>query len=154
MAKAIVRYSGKPNLTGDYIKKASTAIPAGTVVTIESATGYVIPATAVTTNIAGIAQEVVSSFDTDYATARNTYLDVPLPGDLFEIECNTNITQAMVGDFFDLLNSGVVDNSDALGQVNVVELVKIKDPVFVNSNNPSVGVFRFNPVVLLSTSAT
>lgn len=73
-----IRKSGKPNITGDYIKKASQAITRNSVVCLD-ANGFLIPATAVTTNVKGIAQEAIASTDTDYATARNTYVDVPLP---------------------------------------------------------------------------
>ena len=147
-----IRKSGKPNINGNYLKKASTAIAQNTVLTID-ATGYLIPATAVTTNIKGIAQETIATTDADYATARNTFVDIPLPGDLFTMDCNTTITQAMVGELFDLASAGVVDNSDALGAVDVVELVSIVQPTYTSAALPSIGVFRFNPVVLLSTTA-
>ncbi len=148
------RKSGKHNISADYLKKASTAIAVGDVLTIESATGHLIPATASTTNIKGIAIQKVASTDSDYATARNTFVDIPLPGDLFVMACNTTITQAMVGDFFDLADSQVVDNSDTLGAVDVVELVSIVQPTYTSATSPSLGVFRFNPLVLLQTSAT
>jgi hypothetical protein len=147
---AATRQSGKPNLTGDYIKKASTAIARNSVVSLDT-NGFLVPAAAATTNVKGIAQEAIASTDSDYATARNTTIDVPLPGDLFLMDCNTTITQAMVGDFFDLADANVVDNSDALGAVDVVELVRIEKATYTSAANPSVGVFRFNPVVLLET---
>lgn len=147
-----IRKSGKPNLTGDYIKKASQAIARNSVVCLD-ANGFLIPATATTTNVKGIAQEAIASTDSDYATARNTTIDVPLPGDLFTMDCNTTITQAMVGNFFDLADANVVDNSDALGAIDVVELVRIEKATYTDAANPSVGVFRFNPSVLLQIDA-
>ncbi len=154
MATFTARRKGKHNTSADYLKKASTAIAYGDVLTIESATGHLIPATAATTNIKGIAMEAILSTDSDYATARNISVDVPLPGDLFEMACNTTITQAMVGDFFDLATAKVVDNSDALGAVDVVEIVAILQPTYTSATNPSIAIVRFNPLVLLQTSAT
>lgn len=151
---AAYRHSGTPKISNYLIKKASTAIAIGDVVTIEDATGYIIPAVAGSTQVKGVAQERIASTDTDYATARNTTVDVPLPGDLFEIACNTTITQAMVGDLFDLASAGVLDNSDALGAVDVLEIVAIKKATYVDANNPSIAIVRFNPAVLLSVSAT
>ena len=150
---AAYRNSGKPNISGDYIKKASTAINIGDIVTLEEATGHIIPAVAGSTNVKGIALEKIASTDSDYATARNTFIEVPTPGDLFEIACNTTITQAMVGDFFDLASAGVVDNADDLGAVDVVELVAIKQPTYTSAASPSVGIFRFNPLVVFQTNA-
>lgn len=69
------------------------------------------------------------------------------------MDCNTTITQAMVGNFFDLASATVVDNSDALGAVDVVQLVRIEKATYTDAANPSYGVFRFNPVVLLQTDA-
>lgn len=149
---AAYRKAGKPNLSGDYLKKASTAITQNTVLAIDD-NGYLIPATATTTNIKGIAQEKIASTDSDYATARNTFIDIPLPGDLFEMDCNTTITQTMVGEFYDLASAGVVDNSDELGAVDVVEIVAIKQATYTDANNPSVAIVRFNPLVLLQTTA-
>jgi len=150
---AAYRNSGTPKISNHFIKKASTAIAIGDVVTVEAATGHIIPAVAGSIQVKGIAQELIASTDADYATARNTYVDVPLPGDLFEMACNTTITQAMVGDFFDLASAGVVDNSDLLGAIDVVELVAIKQPTFTSAAIPSVGIFRFNPKVLFETPA-
>lgn len=148
---AAYRNSGKPTISNAYIKKASTAIAIGDVVTVDAATGHIIPAVAGSTNVKGIALERIASTDSDYATARNTYIDIPLPGDLFEMDCNTTITQAMVGDFFDLASAGVVDNSDLLGAVDVVELVAIKQPTYTSAASPSVGIFRFNTNVVFDT---
>lgn len=149
---ATYRNSGKPNISGQYLKKASTAIAQNTVLAIDD-DGFLIPATATTTNIKGIAQEKISATDSDYATARNTFVDVPLPGDQFEMDCNTTITQSMVGEFYDLASAGVVDNSDELGAIDVVEIVAIKKATFVDAANPSIAIVRFNPLVLLQTTA-
>lgn len=146
------RNSGQPNISGQYLKKASQALALNTVLAIDD-NGYLIPATATTTNIKGIAQELVASTDSDYATARPTYIDVPLPGDQFTMDCNTTLTQSMVGEFYDLASAGVVDNSDELGAIDVVEIVAIKQATYTDANNPSVAVVRFNPLVLLQTTA-
>lgn len=149
---AAYRKAGKPNISGDYLKKASTALAQNTVLAIDD-DGYLIPATATTTNIKGIAQEKIASTDSDYATARNTFIDIPLPGDLFEMDCNTTITQTMVGEFYDLASAGVVDNSDESGAIDVVEIVAIKQATYTDANKPSVAIVRFNPLVLLQTTA-
>lgn len=151
MATFTARRSGKPNLSSLFLKKASTAIAQGAVLTVEAATGHVTNGTAATTNVKGISMETIASTDSDYATARPILVDIPLPGDLFEMACNTTITQAMVGDFFDLADSQVVDNSDLLGAVDVVELVGIVQPTYTSATSPSVGLFRFNPTVVLAT---
>jgi hypothetical protein len=76
---AAVRKNGAPKISNTFIKKASTAIAIGDLLTVEAATGHLIPATAATTNVKGIAQERIASTDDDYATARNIYVDTCLP---------------------------------------------------------------------------
>lgn len=149
-----IRHSGVDTIVGLMLKKASTAIVANSFLTVDSTTGHLQPAVTASTNLAGIAKEVVATTDTDYATARNTFIDVPTPASLYEIDCNTTITQAMVGDTFDLASATVVDNSIA-GTVKHVKLVAIgRNATFTSASNPSYGIFRVNPVVLFQTSAT
>lgn len=150
---AAIRFSGKDNIFGLGLKKASTAIALNSVLTIDSTTGYLQPAVTASTQLAGVARELVASTDSDYATVRNTYIDVPKPGDLYAIDCNTTITQAMVGDMFDLASATVVDNSQA-ATVKHVRLVAIIQPTYTSALSPSVGLFEFNPSVLFGVSST
>lgn len=148
-----IRYNGEKQLNGLGLKKASTACALNSFATYDSTTGHLQPAVTASTNIAGLFQELVASTDSDYATARNTYIDVPRAEDLFVIDCNTTITQAMVGDDFDLASATVVDNSQA-GTVKHVKLVAISQATYTSASSPSYGIFRVNPVVVYQTSAT
>ena len=151
---AVFRKEGKDNLTSTFLKKASTAISANSVLSVEPTTGLLIPATATTNNVKGISRAKIASTDTDYTTAREILIDVPRPSEIFEMDCNTTITQAMVGDLFDLADANTVDNSDALGAIDVIEIVGIKQPTYTSATNPSVAYVRFVPSVLFGVSAT
>lgn len=148
-----IRDSGKDNITKRYLKKASTVFANNAVVTVESATGHVIPIIAASTNIKGITRETITAADVDYATARGITLDVPRPEDLFVMPFSATITQAMVGDNFTLADSLVVNNTDAVAAVHV-QLVGIVQATFTSAANPSYGLVRFSPVALFQTSAT
>lgn len=148
-----IRSTGADNITGKYLKKASTAIALNSVLTMDSTTGHLQPAVTASTNIKGIARQLVASTDADYATARPTIIDVPAPNDLYEIDCNTTITQAMCGDDFDLASATVLDNSQA-GTVKHCQIVSIKQPTYTSAALPSIAIVRFNPDVLFQTSAT
>lgn len=148
-----IRYNDVDNIVGLMLKKASTAIALNSILTVDSTTGHLQPAVTASTNLAGIARELVASTDSDYATARNTFIDVPRPSDLFVMDCNTTITQAMVGDDFDLASATVVDNSTG-GTVKHVKLVAIQQATYTSAASPSYGIFRINPVVVYQTSAT
>lgn len=149
---SVFRQSGKPNVTLNFLKKASQALDANSVVSID-ANGYIIPATAVTTNYKGIVLQKVASTDSDYATARAVPIDVVKPGELFEMACNTTITQTMVGMLYDLADANVVDNSDDSGAIDVIEIVGIVKATYVDAANPSIALVRFNPVAEFSTTA-
>lgn len=139
-----IRQQSKDNIIWT-AKKASTAISNNAVLTYDSSTGTVQPAVTASTNLAGVSRKVVASTDTDYASTTLIPMDVPAPNDLYVLDCNTTVTQAMVGDDFDLASSVLLDNS-AAGTVKHVKLV--------GGVGTTKAVVRFNPVVLFQTSAT
>jgi len=149
---SVFRQSGKMNVSSKFLKKASTAIDLNSVVSVD-ANGFLIPATASTTNIKGIALEKIASTDTDYATARPIIIDVPHPGEVFEMACNTTITQTMVGMLYDLADANVVDNSDDSGAIDVIEIVGIVKATYTDAANPSIALVRFNPAPEFSVTA-
>lgn len=140
------------NVSTKFLKKASQAIDLNSVLSVD-ANGYLIPATAVTTNIKGISLEKISSTDTDYATARSIAIDVPKPGEVFEMACNTTITQSMVGMLYDLADANTVDNSDDSGAVDVIEIVGIVKATYSSATDPSIALVRFNPAPEFSVTA-
>ena len=148
---SVFRRQGKTTTSLTFLKKASQAIDLNSVVSID-ADGYIIPATASTTNIKGIALEKISSTDSDYATARAIPIDIVKPGELFEMACNTALTQTMVGMLYDLADANTVDNSDDSGAIDVIEIVGIVKAAYA-SGNPSIALVRFNPTPEFSVTA-
>lgn len=141
---AAIRQSGSDKILFQ-AKKASTAIVLNSVLTYDSSTGTLQPAVTASTNLAGISRRAVTSSDSDYASTTLIPIDVPAPNDVFVLDCNTTVTQAMVGDDFDLASATTLDNSTG-GTVKHCKLVG-----GVGTTKAEV---RFNPVVLFQTSAT
>lgn len=100
------------------VKKASQAFTCLELVTID-ATGFVIPAVAGSTIIAGLVQKTVTTASEDYALANTIIVDVPR-GDRDEFEIDVTggtATQANVGKFYDLADSKTL-NIATVGTVN------------------------------------
>ena len=90
-----------------FSKKASTAIPLGAIVSIDS-DGFLIPATASTTSHIGVSMEVIASTDADYSSTRKVMVDILKSStDQLEAEVSAGtVAQTAVGAFFDLNSTG------------------------------------------------
>lgn len=119
-----------------YKKAASTAFTRNDVVT-KDASGYLVLATASTprSELVGLIDRDVASTDSDYAS--NTMCNVTLlagSGKEFECDVDGTLTQAMVGEQFDLNDEDSVDvTSNAIGHVTLVRYI-----------SASKGIFKFN----------
>lgn len=128
----------------DIEKTASTAIALNTLLTISTA-GRLTPAVTASTNIAGVAMELIASTDTDYTGTRKITVDLPRPTDLFEIDSTgAAITQTMVGEFFDLTDAGTL-NLAAGGTVKHCKLVG-----FTATASGSKVIVQINPLVVFT----
>lgn len=95
------RLSGRPNIQW-MPKKASTAFPNGALVYADGS-GAVQPADNTSGNHLGVILRAVTSGDDDYATTAKVPVDVPTPGDLFEVDVpNGDLATSDVGNFCDL----------------------------------------------------
>lgn len=115
-------------------KKASTAIPLGAIVSLDS-DGYLIPATASTTAHIGVCMEVIATTDSDYSSTRKVMVDkLNSSTDVFTAEVSAGtVAQTAVGAFYDLNSTGdkvdlsatsvkavyVVDINTAAGTVDI-----------------------------------
>lgn len=118
---ALIRKTGSAKMMS-FVKEPSTAFALGDVVTL-NASGRLIPAVAGSTQIVGCIRRAVLTTDADYAQAVMVPVDVPLIGDsLYEIDCSTTVTQAMVGTGRDLTNAQTL-NVGAAGTVNQFRIV-------------------------------
>lgn len=89
-----------------FAKKASTAIPNGAIVSIDT-DGFLIPATASTTTHVGVCMEAIASTDADYSSTRKVMVDIANPTDQFEAEVSAGtVAQTNVGAFYDLNSTG------------------------------------------------
>ena len=91
-----------------FIKAPSTAFALGDVVTFNGS-GQIIPAVAGSTTIAGVIKRAVVASDADYASASFVPVEVFTHGDVFEIDCSTTVTQAMVGTLRDLTSASTLN---------------------------------------------
>lgn len=105
---SILRTAGMPKF--DYPpKEASTAFTINSVVAYNGL-GQVEPATAASTNIAGIIKRAVASTDSDYAVETPVAIDLNFsPDSEFEIDANSTVTAAMVGTPRDLASATQLD---------------------------------------------
>lgn len=121
-------------------KKASTAIVAGSILSVDS-NGFLIPAVAASTNLVGVSAQRVGSDDADYASTTSIAYDEPHVGDRFVMTVTGGTpAQTNVGEFFDLSTALVVDMAaSTLDHVKLVEL-----------RSATEAVFEFNPAVMYS----
>lgn len=98
------RTSGTSNLT--FVpKKASTAIPNGSAVTFDAATGFIKPLAATDPSVFGIIQQAVVSTDADYAANSAVMVDQGDLGDVWEVDVSnggaaTPFALTDIGQFF------------------------------------------------------
>jgi len=117
-----------------FAKKASTAIPLGAIVSIDS-NGYLIPATASSTNHIGVCMEVIATTDADYTSTRKVMVDICNSStDQFEAEVSAGtVAQTAVGAYYNLNSTGdKVDlSATAVKAVFVVEINTAKSTVII-----------------------
>lgn len=102
-----------PAKTQGFLKTASITFAVGGLVAIRpgSGGGYIRPALVASVRIAGVCLRKVSSGDSDYASNTEIAVLQPGPDDFFEADVLGTLTQAHVGDQFDLADpSGMVVN--------------------------------------------
>lgn len=105
----------------------STAFTKGALVTFSS--GYLIPATSVTTKHVGVIQKTIAATDADYATARKVPVEVPIEKYVeWEADVTSGLVATDVGLYVDLTDSLTVDRSastvDALMCTGVISSTK------------------------------
>lgn len=119
-------------------KKASTAIPLGAIVSLDS-DGYLIPATASTTSHIGVSMEVIASTDSDYSSTRAVMVDTCNSStDMFEAEVSAGtVAQTAVGAHYDLNSTGdKVDlSATSVKAVYVVGINTAKGTVIIQINS-------------------
>jgi hypothetical protein len=101
------RSSGKPRMEW-YPKLASTAYKAGELLYF-NASGAVISADSTSGVHVGVCQSTVTSADADYALTTPIQVDVAGEDDIFEATVTGTLTTAMVGSYYDLSTSLVVN---------------------------------------------
>lgn len=107
-----LRASGQPNIQF-FPKKASTAMSAGAVVSIEGANGWFTLGTASTSIALGLLQESFASTDADYATVRPAMVDLLDSRDVIQMDVTGTLTTAMIGQYLKLSTSLVADAGTA-----------------------------------------
>jgi len=118
-------------------KKASTAIPLGAIVALDS-DGYLIPATASTTTHIGVCKEVIATTDSDYSSTRKVMVDIGNPTDVWEAEVSAGtVAQTAIGAFYDLNSTGdKVDlSATSVKAVYVVDINTAKGTVDIQINS-------------------
>lgn len=115
-------------------KKASTAIPYGALVYIDS-DGLLNPASASSTNHIGVSMVAVASGDADYASTTKIPVDILNSGtDVLEAEVSAGtVAQTAVGAYYDLNSTGdKVDlSATSVKAVYVVDINTAKGTVFI-----------------------
>ena len=121
-----------------FAKKASTAIPLGAIVYIDT-DGYVLPATASSVNHIGVAMEVIASTDSDYSSTRKIMVDIANSAtDQFEAEVSAGtVNQTAVGLFCDLNSTGdkVDISATSVKAVYIVAMNSAKGTVTIQINS-------------------
>lgn len=128
----IIRKNGEHKIAY-FKKKASTAIPAGALVYIDT-DGFLNPASASSTNHIGVSMEAIASTDSDYSSTRRVMVDIGNPTDLFEAEVSAGtINQTAVGAYYDLNSTGdKVDlSATSVKAVYVVDINSAKSTVTI-----------------------
>lgn len=132
----IKRKEDKHNITY-FKKKASTAFTNGALCSIDS-NGYLIPATASSTQHVGIILITVASTDSDYASATYVPVDMCRPNDLFIADVSAGtVSQTVVGEYHDLNSTGdKVDlSATSVKAVFVVEALVAQSQVVIQVNS-------------------
>ena len=114
-------------------KKASTAIPLGALVYVDS-DGYLNPASASSVNHVGVSMEAIASSDSDYSSTRKVMVDIGSPTDIFEASVSAGtVAQTAVGAYYDLSSTGdSVDlSATSVKAVFVVDINTAAGTVFI-----------------------
>lgn len=121
-----------------FAKKASTAIPLGAIVYVDT-DGFLVPATASSTNHVGVCMEVIASTDSDYSSTRKVMVDIANSStDQFEAEVSAGtVAQTAVGAYYDLNSTGdKVDlSATSVKAVYVVAINTAKSTVTIQINS-------------------
>lgn len=122
-------------------KKVSTAFTNGALTSVDS-NGFLIQATATSTNHVGIIMKAVTSADADYAVATYVPVDMCRPTDLFIADVSAGtVAQTVVGEYHDLNSTGdKVDLSAAAVKAVFVEDIMTASSQVVIVINSMAGV--------------
>lgn len=112
---AFKRISGTPNVM-QFAKKASTAFPSGSAVTMDAATGFFKPLVATDPSVLGVIMDTVASTDSDYASNTLKTIDQGDLGSVWEVDVSnggaaTPFAATDVGEFFKM--GGTASGIDA-----------------------------------------
>lgn len=129
------RKNGQHNIK--YFKKlASTAFTNGALTCVDS-NGYLIPATASTTEHVGVILRAVTATDSDFASATFVPVDMCGSTDMFIADVSAGtVAQTAVGEFHDLNSTGdkVDISANAVKQVYIADVLVSQSQVVVVVN--------------------